>query len=150
VSATFKSPEFRASYADEYAKIYKLSESEKKKLIIDQNRAGSDYNEFIMAAHVPEENENDFSKKKSIWRMHLSVDKKRRARPAEIRKIYKKNSFLTHFFPYITPWKSVYVIRFPVKFPGTDRLLIDESVENIRLIIAGVNGSVEFTWTIKE
>ena len=147
-SATFKSREFRAAYVDEYARVYKLSESQKKKMIFDQDQAASDYNEFVIAAYVPREEENDFSKKESIWKIYLAVDEKDRALPVEIRKIYIKNAFLTYFFPCITPWKSVYIVRFPIKFPGTERNVIDKNFGNIKLGIAGVAGGVEFNWTV--
>jgi len=145
-SVTFKSPEFREAYANEYARTYKLSREEKEKFIRDQKEASLIYNDFIMAAYVPDKKWNDFNKKDSIWKIYLNAGNGKKIKPLEIRKIKKINAELTHFFPYINTWQSIYLVRFPVKLPGTDKKIIDDTWSNIKMVITGVLGTTEMVW----
>ena len=148
-SATFKSPEFREAYANEYARTYKLSREEKEKLIKDQKEASLIYNDFIMAAYVPDKKWNDFNKKDSIWEIHLNAGNGKKIKPLEIRKIKKIDAKLTHFFPYINTWQSIYLVRFPVKLPGTNKNIIDDTCSNIKIVITSVLGTTEMAWNLK-
>ncbi len=145
-SATFKSPEFREVYANEYARTYKLSRKEKGKLIKDQKQASLIYNDFIMSAYVPDKKWNDFNKKDSIWKIYLNAGDKTKITPIEIRKIKKIDAVLTHFFPYINTWETIYLVRFPVKLPGTDKNIIDDTCSNIKIVITSVLGTTEIIW----
>jgi len=145
-SATFKSPEFREAYADEYARTYKLSIEEKEKLIKDQKEASLIYNDFIMAAYVPDKKWNDFNKKDSIWEIHLNAGNGKKIKPLEIRKIKKIDAVISHFFPYINTWQSIYLVRFPAKLPGTDKNIIDDTCSNIKMVITSVLGTSEMVW----
>ena len=127
-SATFKSPEFREAYANEYDRTYKL------------------YNDFIMSAYVPDKKWNDFNKKDSIWKIYLNAGNEKKIKPLEIRKIKKIDAVLTHFFPYINTWESIYLVRFPVKLPGTDKNIIDDTCSNIKIVITSVLGTTEMAW----
>jgi len=145
-SATFKSPEFRDAYANEYARTYKLGMKEKEKLIKDQKQASLIYNDFIMSAYIPDKKWNDFNKKNSIWKIHLNADNGKKIKPLEIRKIKKIDAVLTHFFPYINTWESIYIVRFPVKMPGTDKNIINDTCSNIKIVITSVLGTTEMVW----
>ncbi len=145
-SATFKSPEFIEAYANEHARTYKLSREEKEKLIKDQKQASLIYNDFIMAAYVPDKKWNDFNKKDSMWEIHLNVGDEKKITPLEIRKIKKIDAVITHFFPHINPWESIYLVRFPVKLPGTDKNIIDDTCSNIKIVITSVVGTTEMVW----
>ncbi len=149
-AATFKSSRFINAYAAEYARAYKLTEAEKNQLIKDQKEAADSYNDFILAAYVPNKKWNDFSEKNSIWKIYLTSDGRKLVKPAEIRKIKKIDAVTSHFFPYITPWKSIYLVRFPVKFPGTSKTVIDDSTTCIKLMITSVVGSAEMEWVIRD
>jgi len=146
VTATFKSSKFRDAYSNEYARAYKLSDSEKIKLLKDQKNAALAYNDFLLAAYVPDKKLNDFNKKDSIWKLYLTAGKDGRIAPLEIRKIKKVDAVITHFFPYITPWKSVYLVKFSAISPTTGNSMNDGGTEKIKLIITGVLGSAEMVW----
>ena len=145
-TATFKSSKFRDAYSNEYARAYKLTGSEKTKLLNDQKNAALAYNDFLFAAYVPDKKFNDFHKKDSIWKIYLTVGKGGLINPLEIRKIKKVSAVTTHFFPYITPWESVYLIRFSAISPATGKAVIDGDAKNIKLIITSVLGSAEMVW----
>ena len=145
-NATFKSSKFRDAYSNEYARAYKLTGSEKTKLLKDQKNAALAYNDFLLAAYVPDKKLDDFHKKDSIWKIYLTVGKGGLLKPLEIRKIKKVDAVTTHFFPYITPWKSVYIVRFPATSPPAGKAVIDGGAEHIKLIITSVLGSAEMVW----
>lgn len=145
-NATFKSSKFRDAYSNEYARAYKLTGSEKTKLLEDQKNAALAYNDFLLATYVPDKKLDDFHKKDSIWKIYLTVGKGGLLKPLEIRKIKKVDAVTTHFFPYITPWKSVYLVRFPATSPAAGKAVVDSGAENIKLIITSVLGSAEMVW----
>lgn len=145
-AATFKSSKFRDAYSNEYARAYKLTDSEKIKLLKDQKNAALAYNDFLLVAYVPDKKLNDFNKKDSIWKIYLTAGKSGLLNPLEIRKIKKVDAVTTHFFPYITPWKSVYMVRFPATSPAAGKSIVDSGAENIKLVITSVLGSAEMVW----
>ncbi len=149
-SVTFKSPEFREAYANEYARTYKLSRKEKEKLIKDQKQVSLIYNDFIMSAYVPDKEWNDFNKKDSIWKIYLNAGNEKKITPLEIRKIKKIDAVLTHFFPYINTWESIYLVRFPVKLQGTDKNIIDDTCSNIKIVITSVLGTTEMVYRLSD
>lgn len=47
---------------------------------------------------------------------------------------------IRHFYPYVTPWKSAYTVRFPKSRAGA------HTAGSIRIDITGVAGRVELVW----
>jgi len=146
VSVTFKSREFRLAYAREFARAYRLTHQEEKKLVRDQLKAADTYHDFVMAAYVPENRLNDFESRTSIWKIYLISDRNKRIMPLEVARIKEERVAFAHFFPYITPWRIAYHIRFPTKTSGTD--IIDEKATKIKLVITSMLGTAELVWRI--
>lgn len=147
-AATYKSMPFRRAYTQEYAKLYRMNPAEKDKFLTDQADAAETYNEFIFAAYVPDNKWDNFSKKKSTWKIDLSVDGGKRVAPVEIRELERNNIVLKHFFPYVTPWKSVYLLRFPTSLHDTEELLVGDRSRTLTLSVSSVLGSAEMTWML--
>ena len=137
-AVTVKSAQFRQAYVDEYARIYQLSEKDRDKLLQDQMAASEQYIDMVMAVYVPEKSWNDFALKKSMWQLYLSDPNGRRFIPVEIRKIKDTGEELNHFYPYLTPWKSLYHVRFPADAKSGTTV--------IKLTITGVQGNTEMVW----
>ncbi|MBN1931949.1 MAG: hypothetical protein JW786_10125 [Desulfobacterales bacterium] len=146
VDATFQSHQFRSAYVAEYIRAYKLIGREKEKLIQAQKDAADRYHDFFIAAYVPEKKLNDFSACDSIWKLYLSMDGKERIQPIEIRKIKKIDAIIRHFYPFMTPWKSMYLVRFPAEVPGINTKVIGKETVSFKLIITSVLGNVEMVW----
>jgi len=149
VSATFKSKEFRAAYAREYAAAYQLTSDDAKRLFEDQHQGVPEGHEFFVAIFVPEKKWDEFDKKDSIWKIYFFNDKNDRAVPMEVRRLRGKDAVASHFFPYVTPWKSLYAVRFPHHLPETDLPVIDDDTKTVRLVITGVLGTAEMTWNLQ-
>ncbi len=145
-AATFKSLPFREAYTDEYARAYKLSEAEKEKMRIDQRNAAELYNEFIVSAFTPDRRWNDFQEKDAIWKVYLTKDDETLVKPIEVRQIKNVDAVMTHFFPYISLWDVVYLLRFPTSIPGTSEPLYSGDKTPMKLIITSVRGTAEMVW----
>ena len=71
-----------------------------------------------------------------------------RVAPVEIRKLKRNNVVLKHFFPYVTPWKSVYLLRFPAKQHDTGDALVGDRSHKVMLSVSSVLGSAEMEWDL--
>ncbi|MEW6671068.1 MAG: hypothetical protein AB1427_05155 [Thermodesulfobacteriota bacterium] len=145
-AATFKSHAFREAYTAEYARAYKLSRAEQEKMLADQTEAANMYNDFVVSAYIPDKRWNDFDTKETIWKVYLSRGDEVQIKPVEVRRIKPVNAVLTHFFPYISPWDVVYLLRFPVLVPGTNDPVPEGAAGPVKLLITSVRGSAELFW----
>ena len=146
VSATFKSADFRRAYADEYAAAYQLTAEEKGRFVEDQMKASHLGHEFLLATFVPEKRWDDFDKADSMWKLFLVNDEGQRVVPVEVRDVKGQKAVMSHFFPYITPWKSVYRVRFPSNISGSNNPIIGDNTKKMRLIVTSVLGTAEMHW----
>jgi len=147
IDATYKSAAFRKAFVEEYVKRYALGDAEKKKRWDEERRTAERFHEFIAAVYVPDSKLDNFEKPDAYWRVYLTVGGQGRNRPVEIVKKKRNDPELLHFFPYLTPWKSVYLFRFD-RFgpePG-DRHRDDD----LLLEIAGVTAHARLTWGLPE
>jgi hypothetical protein len=142
-AATYMSPQFRKAFAAEYARRYQLTELEKVNFIKDQENAGTVYDDFIFAAYVPEKEWDDFYKKNSIWKIYITTDNIEQIKPIEIRKLDKHDAKTGYFYSFVTPWRSIYRLRFP-KLPAGDGP--QDLPDAIKLVITSVLGSAEMVW----
>jgi len=144
--ATFKSAIFRQAYATEYARLYKLQGPEYDKLVADQQKEAADYLDFVIAVYVPEKQWDDFSKDSSMWKIYMTRDNVEQIRHLEIRKLKTKDPITAYFYPYLTTWKSVYFVRFPMTDPKTGNHYTNDIHDPVTLVMTSVIGSVEFKW----
>jgi hypothetical protein len=150
VSATFESADFRRAYADEYAQAYQLTPAEKDQFMEDQMKAGRLGHEFLMATFVPETKWDDFDRADSMWKLLLVNDEGERVAPVEVRNLKRQKAVMSHFFPYITPWTSVYLVRFPSKTTESNRPVIGDNTKDIRLVVTSVLGTAELVWKLEQ
>ncbi len=141
ISTTKKSREFNKAYLSEYARIYLVSDRERKtkeQLLVDQS---SQYTEFMFYAYTPEKESNDFSNANSIWKIFLINKRGERLEPVDIRKITEVTPVIRELFPYVNPYYgSFYSIRFPREEGRSD------GSDTCRLIFAGILGRAELVW----
>jgi len=149
VSATFKSKAFRRAYADEYGEVFRLTREEKKRFTEDQLQEADKKNEFVVASFVPEKKWDEFDKPQSMWKFYLVNDRKERVEPLEVEKCNERDATVSYFFPYVTLWKSVYVVRFPYRIPESDRPLVGDNAKSITLVITSVLGAAEMAWDLE-
>jgi hypothetical protein len=149
VSATFKSADFRRAYAEEYAEAYKLTAEERRRLIEEQCETAGLTHDFVVASFVPEKEWDDFDKAGSMWKLYLANDQDERVIPVEVRRLKRRDALNPHFFPYVTPWKSVYQVSFPPEAPENKEHIIKGTTKAITLVITSVLGTAEMTWALE-
>lgn len=147
-STTFKSRGFRLAYADEYAAAYRLTPEEKRDVLEKEQAAAAEHHDFFMACFVPEEKWNDFHRANSMWKLYLIADQDVRVEPIEVTKVAIRDAVTPHFFPYVTPWKSSYIVRFPC-YTSSKEPVIAAGTRKIKLVITSVLGSAEMVWDLK-
>lgn len=138
VHATYQSGNFQRAYVKEYARVYQFNETQTAALQTEQDARARRFHEFMIAAYVPDKKWDDFNRKESSWKIYLDLGDGTQI-PAESIEKKKPDAKMKHFFPYISPWKSVYRVRFP-KAPS----MAEEGI--IRLGITGVRGRIEMEW----
>lgn len=143
---TFKSAEFRRAYVQEYARLYNTENPEYDTLMRDERTEAATYHDFLFAVYVPEKKWDDFSNKTSMWKIYITRDRVEQIQPLEIRKLKKKDPIIEYFYPYMTTWKSIYHIRFPVPDPKTDNQSMGDSLDTFTLVMTSVIGSFELKW----
>jgi hypothetical protein len=93
---------------------------------------------------MPESRINDFDKKTPAWRLYLVMNEAIRIEPAKIEK-KKMDPVTQYFFPYMSPWKSIYAVRFKKNGPK-EKTVPETGAAKIKLIITGVRGNAELNW----
>ena len=150
VVGTFKSKAFRMAYVDEYAAAYQLNPEEKKLLLEDQLHETDLNHEFQLALFVPEKKWEKIDKTESMWKLYLINDRGERVEPSEVQKVNGQDADVKHFFPYVTPWKTTYVVRFPYRIPETNCPLVDENTTAITLVVTSVLGTAHMEWNLEQ
>jgi hypothetical protein len=139
ITATYKAEEFRRAFAKEYGRLYMQTPQENQKVIDDQVRAGKDYDDFIVAIYTPEREWDDFEQRDSLWKVYLIREGGLRLEPLEIRKVKKDRTLSESFYPFVSPWSTVYSFRFKKK----DQHQAPQSLE---LILTSPSGFVMLKW----
>jgi hypothetical protein len=155
-AATWKSYDFRWAYAVRYSATYQLTAAEQEALLKTQLDELATGNVFYVSAGASRFEWVDFEKANTIWRISLLTDEGHEVRPLEIRKLKKVPAAeLEAFYPAspriqpVSSFYSPYQIRFPDKLPdGTP--LIGPHTKRVTLRFAGVLGSAEMSWNIRQ
>lgn len=146
VVATFKSALYRQAFTDEYARLYRMDAATKKEMLHKQLKEAKEYHEFFIAAYTPEKNTNDVDEPDSVWKVFLVDDQNRSVEPSLREKLDKSDAKYQYFFPYITVWKSIYRLRFPVTSNHIGTKAADGMTPHVKLVITGVLGTSEMEW----
>lgn len=112
VSATWRCGAFADAYANEYARRYVLSDSQRESFRKREESDAQSYQVFFLAAYTPESRWNDFSKRDSMWKIRLYDDKGNAVEPLVVTKVKDDDPTLHEFFPYFTLWTKGYVVKF--------------------------------------
>ncbi len=112
------------AYVDEYSKLYMLSEDEKEKMMQQQTEENSKWNAFYLIVYTAPNTDYSLDSDSSIWKLYVESDSHAEP-PVFIEQIRVKRDLIKGFFPWITSWDTVYLVRFnrdrqsgnpPVKF----------------------------------
>jgi hypothetical protein len=148
-TATFESWDFRWAYVVRYVQDYRLTIDQRKKLLekaLDETRVK---HQFFVALYGGERRYNDLTRADSAWIVRLIDDTGNETAPQEIVAIKKPNALERNYFPYNTPFRQAFRIRFP-RVAADGRPTISPQAKWFGLRFAGAQGNSELVWQIEE
>jgi hypothetical protein len=147
VNATFRSPEFRAAFAEKWIKVFRIGADEAARTRERLMSEGADTWEFHVESQAHRYELNDFSSKKSVWRVSLVGDQGREVSSKEVLATTHRRELETELYPYANVFSRGWTLRFPKTLPdGTP--LIGPQTKTLTLRFAGPLGSIDLVWNL--
>ncbi len=142
LTATFKSPQWRAAYAARDAKNRGLSGAAfDQRMTQAQADAAGPY-EFELLVTTWDRRENDLDRgKRSVWRVRVLDEQGMEVEPLEIVRDKRSEGVLKSEFPAFGKFSIAYIVRFPREKP-----LLGPSVKQLRLHMSSSRGHVQLVW----
>lgn len=147
VTATFQSWDFRWAHASRYARDYRLTEAETKELFETTLTESRQHHEFYVALAGGENRRfMDLTKPTSAWVVRLIDDRGNEIAPEEIIHIRKPGPKERAYFPYTSPFRQVFRVRFPIATEAGPSIADDASV--MGLSFSGPRGETTLSWAL--
>jgi hypothetical protein len=148
VTATFESWDFRWAYVVRYAEDYRLTVGERRALLDRTLHEAQDVYEFYVALYGTNWRWTDISRPTSAWIVRLIDDQGDETAPSQILAIVKPGALEQRYFPYTSPWRQAFRVRFP-KITSEGRPTIAPGAKSFGLRFAGAEGSEELVWKLQ-
>lgn len=148
VTATFESYDFRWAYVVRYAQDYRLTVEQRRRLLEKTLEQTERHHQFYVALYGTNWRWTDLTKPESGWIVRLIDDSGNETAPKEIVAIRKPGAIERTYFPYTTPWRRVFRIRFPVT-TADGQPTISENARWFGLRFAGAQGNQELHWDLE-
>jgi len=149
VSSTYESWDFRWAYVVRYAEDYRLTIDQRHDLLERSLAETRDHHTFYVALYAEKYKWNDLTASQPAWIVRLIDDEGTETAPSEIEPIKRPGAIELTYFPYTTPWRSAYRVRFP-KVRADGRPTISTAARWFGLRFAGAQGNDELVWEISE
>ncbi len=124
----------RKAYVDEYAKLYLLSKNDKEKMLEQQKEQSKEWEAFYLIVYTAPNIESSLDSNDSIWKLYLESDNQIES-PESVNEINSQRDLIKGFFPWISSWDTVYLVRFKKQR--------NEYKTGIKFIITGILGKGE-------
>jgi hypothetical protein len=128
IAATLVNAKFQAAFEKEYGAVYGPTAADPK-LVLPQLT-------LIFAIATNETKLNNLEALTKLWTLTYANGTTAEVAPIHIEKLDRDPLFMRYFFPYWTPWRSVYRLEFP----------LDVSTAGGTLNLRGVAGDYRLTW----
>jgi len=149
VTSTFESYDFRWAYVVRYAQDYRLTLDQRRQLMETTLAETKTRHQFYVALYGANPRWSDLSRPNTAWIVRLIDDQGNETAPEEIISIKRPGAIERTYFPYTSPWRQAFRIRFPVA--TTDgRPTIAPHARWFGLRFAGAQGNEELRWEISE
>ena len=145
VNATFESWDFRWAYVVRYAEDYRLTIDQRLSVLERSLAETRESHHFYVALYAQKYKWNDLTAQDPAWIVRLIDDEGTETAPAEIEVIKKPGAIELTYFPYTSPWRSAFRIRFPKVRPD-GRPTISPDARWFGLRFAGPKGNDELVW----
>jgi hypothetical protein len=148
VSATLRSPEFRAVYAEKWITVFRVGAEDAARLRNEIQAEGGDTWEFHVEAATHRYETSDLSSRKSIWRIALVDDQGREEVVKDVIGSRDKRELEMAFYPYAGIFTRGWTLRFPrTRADGTP--MVGPDTKTLTLRFAGPQGSVDLVWCLR-
>lgn len=149
VTATFESWDFRWAYVVRYAEDYRLTVDQRRALLERSLAETRDTHQFYVALYAQRHKWNDLTAENPAWIVRLIDEQGSETAPSEIEPIKRPGAIERTYFPYTSPWRSAFRIRFPrVKADG--RPTISPRARWFGLRFAGAQGHQALVWQLDD
>jgi hypothetical protein len=147
VTATYESWDFRWAYAVRYAEDYRLTVDQRRALFERSLPEVDHFHQFYVALYAQRYAWSDLTAENAAWIMRLIDDRGNETAPSEIEPIRRPGAIERTYFPYTTPWRRAYRVRFPVA-RADGRLTISPDAQWFGLRFAGAQGNEQLVWLV--
>lgn len=148
VTATYESWDFRWAYTVRYADDYRLTVDQRRALLERSLSETRHAHTFYLALYAQRHKWNDLKADNPAWIVRLIDDQGSETAPLEIEPIKKPGAIERTYFPYTTPWRSAFRIRFP-RTRSDGRPTISSSAKWFGLRFAGAQGNQALVWELE-
>ncbi len=149
VTATFESWDFRWAYAIRYAEDYRLT-IEQRRMLLERSLSDTrEHHQFYVALYAQKHKFGDLKAKNPAWIVRLVDDQGNETAPSEIEKIKKPGAIEITYFPYTTPFRRAFRVRFPARRADGGETISNEA-KWFGLRFAGAQGNDELVWEVSE
>ena len=146
IAVVFKSPQWRAAYANRDAYFRKLEGPAREARMAQAKAETAGPYEVALLVTTWDRRENDLDRgEKSIWRVALIDEAGNEIKPLEIVKDKRPAFTVRTDYPAYGDFATAYTARFP-----RDTELFGPGAKRIRLRMTGVRGGVEVTWSAQQ
>ncbi len=147
-TATYESWDFRWAYVVRYAEDYRLTVDQRRAVLERSLEESEHYHQFYVALYAQRVQWSDLTAENAAWIMRLIDDRGNETAPSEIEAIRKPGAIERTYFPYTTPWRRAYRVRFPVA-RADGRQTISPNAHWFGLRFAGAQGNEQLVWLVK-
>jgi hypothetical protein len=148
VDVTFRSPEFRAAFAEKWIAVFNVGEPEAARVRDQLMADGADTYEFYMESSTHRFELNEFASTRSVWRLSLVDDRGREVTASDVHASKTRRELDIAFYPYATTFSRGFRLRFPRNLPdGTPLITTDTRAVTLRF--SGPQGSLDLVWQLR-
>lgn len=148
VQATYESWDFRWAYAERYATDYQLGDAERETLRENLLHQSSASHEFYVTLYGTTVRWVDLPKGTTAWIVRLVDESGAITSPSDIEAVKKPGALEKRYFPYTTPFRSVFRIRFPKVANDGKRPSVALDAKWMALRFSGPQGRGELKWEL--
>ena len=131
----------------DFSDLYRLTVDQRRKLLQATLDDTNEAHQFYVALYGSNRRWTDLTKPNSSWIVRLIDDQGNETAPSKIEYIQKPGALERTYFPYTTPWRQAFRIRFPRDTEG--RASIAPGAKWFGLRFAGAEGNQELRWDIE-
>lgn len=149
VTATYESWDFRWAYVVRYADDYRLTVDQRSALLARSLAETRAHHQFYVALYAQRWKWSDLTADNPAWIVRLIDATGGETAPVEVEAIKRPGAVEKTYFPYTTPWRWAYRIRFP-RTRSDGRPTISPSASWFGLRFAGAQGNQELIWMVDD